>query len=745
MEGRMNPFTRRLLFLLFFVSGFCSLVYQVVWTRMAFASFGIITPVLSVVLSVFMLGLSVGAWAGGRVIGPWTKKTGLSAAYFYGGAELMIGLGGAVAVPQLFKLGEHFLLSAGQTNSFHYLFLSALVLALAVFPWCVFMGATFPLMMAYVRESEGHNQDSFSYLYVANVLGAMSGVLWTALVSVEILGFRMTLWDAAVCNFTIALISGLLGRSQRAAAATPKPETAGLAASPMVLPFQGAGRRLIQWLLFTTGFCAMAMEVVWSRAFTPVLQTQVYSFAAIVWAYLGATCLGSLWYRHDLRKRQVRSLAVLISLLAPAAFLPALINDARLMQPSWAGQISLTSSALLLASICPFCAVLGYLTPGLIDGYAAGHPAEAGKAYAINVIGCILGPLFASYVLLPRISERGALVFLGLPFLGYYLYLCRILPPKRRWAWALITAAAAVWAWFVSEDFEHLLVKARPDTQIRRDYAASTVSFGTGRTKALLVNGVGMTALAPTPKFMAHLPLIFHAGRPQSALIICFGMGTTYRSALSWDLSTTTVELVPGVAKAFPFYHADAQRCLENPKGRIMVDDGRRYLKRTAEKYDVIVIDPPPPPEAAGSSLLYSREFYELAKQHLQPQGILQTWVPGGSDMNVAIGQAAARSISESFPYTRAFGPVEGSGIHLLGSMEPIESLTVEQLAARLPERARQDLLEWSDTPDVTAYLGRVIAREVDLARFLNRDPEIQITDDRPYNEYFLLRQLNLY
>src|ERR1039458_4715368 len=101
----MNQFTRRILFLLFFVSGFCSLVYQVVWTRMAFASFGIITPVLSVVLSVFMLGLAVGSWAGGRWIPVLTKRTGFSAAFFYAGAELVIGLG-AFAVPKLFAVGE---------------------------------------------------------------------------------------------------------------------------------------------------------------------------------------------------------------------------------------------------------------------------------------------------------------------------------------------------------------------------------------------------------------------------------------------------------------------------------------------------------------------------------------------------------------------------------------------------------------------------------------------------------------
>src|SRR5438034_7613586 len=109
-----------------------------------------------------------------------------------------------------------------------------------------------------------------------------------------------------------------------------------------------------------------------------------------------------------------------------------------------------------------------------------------------------------------------------------------------------------------------------------------------------------MTSLVPATKFMAHLPLGLHAGDSESALIICFGMGTSYRSALSWDVETTAVELVPSVRDAFGFYHADAPQLLKNPKGRIIIDDGRRYLNRTGEKFDVIVIDPPPPVAAAG-------------------------------------------------------------------------------------------------------------------------------------------------
>jgi predicted MFS family arabinose efflux permease len=73
IETGMTRFTRFVLFLLFLVSGFCGLLYQIVWLRMAFASFGVVTSVLSIVVSVFMLGLYVGSWAAGRWIDRLTE------------------------------------------------------------------------------------------------------------------------------------------------------------------------------------------------------------------------------------------------------------------------------------------------------------------------------------------------------------------------------------------------------------------------------------------------------------------------------------------------------------------------------------------------------------------------------------------------------------------------------------------------------------------------------------------------
>ncbi|HEX4265551.1 MAG TPA: hypothetical protein VH597_14540 [Verrucomicrobiae bacterium] len=727
---------RWIFFALFFVSGFCSLVYQVIWTRLAFASFGIITPVLSVVISVFMLGLSLGSWAGGHWVVPLAKRTGLSAAIFYAAAEFIIGLG-AYAVPRLFAMGEHFLLASGGGDSFRYLFLSALVLAISILPWCIFMGATFPLMMAYIRETNETGTDSFSYLYVANVLGAMCGTFLTAVVFVEMFGFHSSLHFAAGGNFIIALSGLALGaRNKRSAGhepvEEPKPSLPG-----------NSNNGPVKWILFSTGFSAMAMEVVWTRLFTPVLKTQVYSFALVVFVYLGATLAGSIFYRHHLKKGTSWKTPLLIMLLAIAVFLPIPASDPRFVAMDMFYSLHLSSVLIVLASIFPLCAILGYLTPALIDSFCLGNPAKAGRAYAINVLGCILGPLVASYVLLPSMSERSALIVLSLPIIAFYFFFRNSLPRLQRLWSGIGGGLLAIYCLYFSHSFADSFAASSSSVEIRRDYAASVISADPNGDKRLLVNGIGMTVLTPITKFMIHLPMAFHKGPSQSVLVICFGMGTSYRSALSWDVETTAVELVPGVPKSFGYYHADAPEVLKNLRGRIVIDDGRRFLRRTRQKYDVIAVDPPPPLEAAGSSLLYSTEFYDEIKQHLQPNGILQVWVPSGEKMAV---QAVIRSVYASFPQVHCYPSIENWGVHILASMDPIEHQTSEQLAARMPVSAKKDLLEWALPDQTTAsYLKHVVSREVLPDSMLNTNLDIQITDDDPLNEYFLLRRSGLF
>ena len=169
-------------------------------------------------------------------------------------------------------------------------------------------------------------------------------------------------------------------------------------------------------------------------------------------------------------------------------------------------------------------------------------------------------------------------------------------------------------------------------------------------------------------------------------------------------MSVTAVELVPSVPSLFGYFHSDARAVLASPRGRVVIDDARRFLERTGEPFDAIVIDPPPPIEAAGSSLLYSREFYELASRRLTRGGILQQWLPGGEPVVVS---AMAQALAGSFRNIRVFHSIEGWGWHFLASEQPIPRRTAAELAARLSPDASKDLLEWGPAGTPEASSGR--------------------------------------
>ncbi|MFO0917452.1 MAG: fused MFS/spermidine synthase [Planctomycetaceae bacterium] len=394
----------------------------------------------------------------------------------------------------------------------------------------------------------------------------------------------------------------------------------------------------------------------------------------------------------------------------------------------------------------PYCAILGYLTPKLIDEYAAGRPDAVGYAYAVNVLGCVVGPLFASYFLLPALGVQWASLALALPFL--LLATWSLLAERRganpgapmsRTAWGAWGTAilCGILAATIGTSFEDRL--AAGGAKVLRDHTATVIAIDDEGHKDLLVNGMLITAITPSTKLMAHLPLSQLAHEPKSALVICFGMGTTYRSMLSWGIDVTAVELVPSVRDAFGVFFDDAEQVRNNPRGRIIIDDGRRFLRRTDERFDVITLDPPPPVEAAGSSLLYSREFYQLVKPRLTEGGILQQWYPGG---DLKTFQALVHSVSLEFPHVRVTRAFDNWGYHILCSMQPIPERTPQQLFERLPDAARRDLVEWTPQNTGEALLNGVISNRYRPVDIVPSDFAPTITDDHPYNEYYLMRRL---
>ncbi len=706
------------LFVFFFISGFCSILYELIWLRLAMAGFGVTTAMVSTVLSMFMAGLGLGSWAGGRLARRWHGS--FPALRLYALTELLIGIS-AVAVPYELAWGRDLLRGLGSSSSFAYYLFSGAWVGISLVPWCACMGATIPFAMLAIRSSyQQEAPRSFSYLYLANVLGATTGATLPLLL-IEIFGFHGTLRIGAALN--VLLAAGALAVTMRgplAARSVP-------AEAPRGLPVRTPSSRRLLVLLFGTGLCSMALEVVWIRQFTPYLGTVVYAFAAILGFYLLTTFLGSRSYRRWSRaERPVNELLWVV--LGLAVLLPLFAAD-----PSW----RMPSVLRLMLGIAPFTGLLGFLTPLLVDRWSGGDPGRAGAAYAVNVVGCILGPLVSGFVLLPLMNERWVTLLFALPWFAAGMLprlsggTSRAAPLLGRAALGAVAVAAA----FLSKGYEDRF----PSREVRRDHTATVIATGEGMKKHLFVNGVGITILTPITKLMAHLPLAFLDHPPRNALVICFGMGTSYRSLMSWNIPTTAVELVPSVPELFGYYHADALELLRSPLSQVVIDDGRRYLERTPEQYDVITIDPPPPVQAAGSSLLYSDEFYATVKRRLRPGGILQQWLPGGDPVLYA---SVTRALTQSFSYVRVFGSVAGWGHHFLASTRPIPERSATELAERMPASARKDLLEWGPRTTAEEQFAVVLARELPPERLQAGAPLAPaLQDDRPINEYFALRK----
>jgi predicted membrane-bound spermidine synthase len=374
----------------------------------------------------------------------------------------------------------------------------------------------------------------------------------------------------------------------------------------------------------------------------------------------------------------------------------------------------------------------------LVDQYSEGNPERAGRAYAINVVGCILGPLISGFLLLPYLGERWSLVSLCVPLFSL-LYVFRPVTPLFRKRFGLRfqmeTAVVALALIAFTRDYFTTMTPR----EVRRDYTATIVATGTGMNRQLLVNGVGITKLTPITKVMAHLPLAFHKQPPKDALVICFGMGTTFRSLLSWGIPSTAVELVPSVPQVFDYFHPDAPQVLQSPNAHVIIDDGRLFLEKTRQQFDVITIDPPPPTSAAGVSLLYSSEFYEVIKRRLRPGGILQQWTIGDDGVDLV---AMTKALTESFPYVRGMASVEGWGYHFLASMSPIPDYSPAELAARMPPAAQADLMEWGPGRNPEDQFFLMLSREVSVSSIINMGnvPIQALHDDRPVNEYLWLR-----
>jgi spermidine synthase len=275
------------------------------------------------------------------------------------------------------------------------------------------------------------------------------------------------------------------------------------------------------------------------------------------------------------------------------------------------------------------------------------------------------------------------------------------------------------------------------------DDIASVQAGQIASTPQLWVAGTSMTALTVDARLMAVLPTIARP-RAQDTLVIAFGMGSSYRTGLILGQRVEGVELVPSVPDMFPWFYDDAAAVLADPKGRLLIADGRNHVELTNRSFDIVIVDPPPPIEGAGTGVLYSREFYKATAERLRPGGVMMEWIPYGQSLAEFLTHV--RTFRSVFPeVTLALGPGR-NGVFMFGSTDPVrfEDAAIHEVLAR--PGVIGDLASAPDSPaesiEAWAHLipTLVFASGVDIARVVGSGDII--TDDRPLTEYFILRRI---
>jgi spermidine synthase len=742
----------RLVYAVFFFSGATALVYQVLWARWLGLVFGNTTASAAVVLGAFMAGLALGSHVIGRRVAHIARPL-----LGYAIAEAGIGLF-ALAFPLTSSLVEKLfslLISTDSAPAWGLLVRSVLSFALLLVPTAL-MGATLPLLTEHFRRNPRVSKTwRVGALYAANTFGAAIGTLVSSVVLIELLGVRATTFVAALLNLGIAVVAWRLTPAGGAASAGDAPPAAARTSS--------AGGLAIATLA-ATGALALACEVLWMRTLQTFLGSSTYAFSSIVFVYLVGIAVGG-WLCARVVSR-VGDNAV-VALVALVAFMGAWMFVANGLFQSMVAAFDLerTQPTRLVAILAWYLLYDALLVPLALASGACfplatrilnPHGSEAegalvARAYSWNTWGAVAGSLLAGFVIAPRLDYLPAQALIGFLYVavaaaGAVYALVAIGEPRARLV--RVTAACVAIALFavvgmrMQPSYEERLAVAKPHYEVVMHepgvQAVTTVLRRRGEPLAstLFVNGQGMTTKLADTKLMAHLPLLLHPS-PQNTLVICFGMGTTYRSAISHGGKVTAVELVGGVLDAFPHFYADADRVRAYPQGRMLVGDGRNFLMTTRERFDVITVDPPPPIDGAGVNNLYSRDFIELAASRLADGGIVAHWIPyGGTQSGVDDEQSfnmLVDTFTGVFPHVYSRPSINEVGLHIVGSFVPLHP-SRDRIAARLAQPAvSADLNELQPVP---------LSFFLDVAYTPSRAPsgDLIVTDDRPLLEFYLLR-----
>jgi spermidine synthase len=736
---------------IFILSGAAGLIYEIVWARQLVLVFGNTTQAVSAILTGFFGGMAIGSVIGGR----YADRV-QSPLRMYGVIEVTLVVI-VLATPLTFGLihdvyrGFYTALEGSPQG----LALVRLVLALvAMGPATILMGATLPALTRHLTR-DAHLSQAFGRLYAANTYGAILGTLAAGLVLIELLGLTGALIVGAACSGIAGAIALLLpaDTGRRTAAASARIVERAVAHYP-------SRPRLALAVAFISGLTSLGYQVLWVRLLSSGTGNTTYVFTIILAIFLLGIALGAMIFnvvRPRLRDplRLLAGTQIAVAALAIAGLVLVLISP-RILDPAQPLQTVGTLFISVLLVVLPVTVALGIAFPtssALLSDDERRSGRHSGQLLAVNTFGAICGSLLIPFFLVPAIGSPHVVAVLAI--------VNGVLGAVLAWiAWggaragtvtagigavvvAIAVVTAAVPGILVQPNEASIRERGGTIFESREDEIASVQAGQVRTTPELWVAGTSMTLLTIDAKLMPLMPLI---ARPEadSALIVAFGMGSSYRTSLIAGLETEAVELVPSVVDMFGWYHPDAEQYANHPNGRIVVADGRNHLQLSGRQYDIIVTDPPPPIFSSGASVISSLEYYEAGRDHLAPGGVMMQWTPHGATADEF--REHIRTFAAVFPEVLIARGPGGYGNFMLGSMEPME-LTRPAIESVLERPGVLDdlvsaydspgdtLEEWADVIEALPWL------EGDAVDEYAGDGPL-VTDDRPLPEYFLLERL---
>ncbi len=765
-------------------SGFCALVYQVVWLRELRLVFGASTPASAAVLAIYMGGLG----AGGLVLG---RRVDRSAAplRFYARLEFGIALLAAVTPLLVAAATRAYVASGGApalgggAATLLRLGLATLVLAGPTF----LMGGTLPAAARAAVRADDPDRRAVAALYGLNTLGGLAGVLLPTFVLFERIGVHATLWTACLVNLEVATLAWRLGRPADGTAAEAGTADAGRPAASAAEAPAAAPAALVLTAAGLSGAAFLAMELVWYRLLTPLLGGSTYTFGLILAFVLLGIGAGGLACALTGRRREPDLLAFALTCALAAVLLavPLALGDrlagwALTLQPpvgaGFAARVRLWS-LLCAIVVLPGTLVAGWQFPLLIGLLGRGRRAigrQVGQAYACNTVGAIAGSLAGGFGLMRALTAPGLwrAVVVALLLLGAAAALLARRKPAgprgQRWRLAavaalvvagaaMLTAAGPTAAWrHAPIGTGHLrLADTSPNglhayrNEIRRNTRwevegiESSVALQSTLGLSYIINGKSDGSArfdAPTQVMCGLVAAAVHPA-PRTALVVGLGSGSTagWLAAVPRMERVDVAELEPAIVEVARACDAVNAQALANPKLHLFLGDGREMLLAAKDRYDIIASEPSNP-FRAGVASLFTRECYRAVRAHLNPGGIFVQWVQA-YEIDEQTLRTIVATLAGQFAHVQTWQTATGD-LMFLCSDTPVP-LDAGALRFRLrTEPFRTGLRAAWQVDDLEGFLARFVADDA-FARDLARAEAGRVnTDDRPLVEFGFARSL---